>query len=72
MGRAGQALKRVLIKHDISQTDLALQMDVDRSTVNRWINESRDPTAESVFHIKQALTEIKPKAGKDFVKFFLG
>jgi transcriptional regulator with XRE-family HTH domain len=48
MGRAGQALKQVLKKHDISQSELADEMDVDRSTINRWVNETRDPTAESL------------------------
>ncbi len=72
MGRAGKALKQVLSQHDISQSDLAAKMEVDRSTINRWVNESRDPTGEAVFAIKQALTSIKSKAGKDFIKLFLG
>ncbi len=71
MGRAGKALKQVLKKHEISQSELASQMVIDRSTINRWVNESRDPTAEAIVSLKKALTEIKPKAGKDFIKFFL-
>jgi transcriptional regulator with XRE-family HTH domain len=71
MGRAGKALKQVLTHHEISQSDLASKMNVDRSTINRWVNESRDPTAEAVFAIKQALISIKSKAGKDFIKLFL-
>jgi transcriptional regulator with XRE-family HTH domain len=72
MGRAGQALKQVLKKHDISQSELADEMDVDRSTINRWVNETRDPTAESIVIINNALKSLNPKAGKEFIKLFLG
>jgi len=71
MGRAGKALNQVLKIYDISQSELAAKMSIDRSTINRWVNESRDPTAEAIVSIKNALTEIQTKAGKEFVKLFL-
>ena len=71
MGRAGKALSQVLKKYDISQSELAAKMAIDRSTINRWVNESRDPTAEAIVSIKNALTEMQAKAGKEFVKLFL-
>lgn len=71
MGRAGKALNHVLKKYDISQSELAAKMSIDRSTINRWVNESRDPTAEAIVSIKNALTEMQAKAGKEFVKLFL-
>ena len=71
MGRAGKALNQVLKKYDISQSELAAKMAIDRSTINRWVNESRDPTAEAIVSIKNALTEMQAKAGKEFVKLFL-
>ena len=71
MGRAGKALNQVLKKYDISQSELAAKMAIDRSTINRWVNESRDPTAEAIVSIKNALMEMETKAGKEFVKLFL-
>ena len=71
MGRAGKALKRVLQDYQITQNHLAVSMSIDRSNVSRWVNESRDPSAESVAELKDALTLIKPQAGDDFVQYFL-
>ena len=71
MGRAGKALKRVLQDYQITQNHLAVSMSIDRSNISRWVNESRDPSAESVAELKDALTLIKPQAGDDFVKYFL-
>lgn len=71
MGRAGKALKRVLQDYQITQNHLAVSMSIDRSNISRWVNESRDPSAESVAELKDALTLIKPQAGDDFVSYFL-
>lgn len=71
MGRAGKALKRVLQDYQITQNHLAVSMNIDRSNISRWVNESRDPSAESVAELKDALTLIKPQAGDDFVQYFL-
>ena len=55
----------------ISQNHLAVSISIDRSNISRWVNESRDPSAESVAELKDALTLIKPQAGDDFVQYFL-
>ena len=51
MGKAGKALKQVLEDYSISQFALAVAMDVERNNVYRWVNEKRDPTAETVVEI---------------------
>ena len=71
MGRAGKALRRVLQDYNITQNHLAVIMTIDRSNISRWVNESRDPSAESVAEIKDALSQIQSRAGDDFVKYFL-
>ena len=71
MGRAGKALKRVLQDYHITQNHLAVSMSIDRSNISRWVNESRDPSAESVAELKDALTLIHLQAGDDFVRYFL-
>lgn len=43
MGKAGQALKQILEKYDISQNSLAIALDVERGSVYRWVHEVRDP-----------------------------
>ncbi len=71
MGRAGKALKKVLHDYGILQSHLAKIMGIDRSNVSRWVNGSRDPSAESAAEIKYALAEIKEAASDDFVKYYL-
>lgn len=71
MGRAGKALKRVLEDYQISQNQLAITMGIDRSNVSRWVNGSRDPSAEAVINIRQALNHLEEAAAEDFVRFFL-
>ena len=71
MGRAGKALKRVLQDYHITQNHLAVSMSIDRSNISRWVNESRDPSAESVAELKDALALIQRQAGDDFVQYFL-
>jgi transcriptional regulator with XRE-family HTH domain len=71
MGRAGKALKKVLHDYGILQSHLAHHMGIDRSNVSRWVNESRDPSAESAADIKYALAEIDESASDDFVKYYL-
>lgn len=72
MGKAGKALKQVLEEYDISQFALAVAMDVERNNVYRWVNEKRDPTAETVVEIVRALKSLDPQASEAFVKFYLG
>ncbi|MGI0490514.1 helix-turn-helix domain-containing protein [Alkalinema pantanalense CENA528] len=71
MGRAGKALKQVLRQYSITQNQLAVTMGIDRSNVSRWVNGSRDPSAEAVAEIKDALTRIQSSASEDFVRWFL-
>lgn len=71
MGKAGRALKQVLENYDISQYNLSVVMDVERNNVYRWVNEKRDPTAETVLEIVRALKSINPEAAKAFVDLYL-
>jgi plasmid maintenance system antidote protein VapI len=72
MGKAGKALKQVLEDYSISQFGLAVAMDVERNNVYRWVNEKRDPTAETVVEIVRALKALNPLAAKAFVERYLG
>ncbi|MEL6381889.1 MAG: helix-turn-helix transcriptional regulator [Cyanobacteria bacterium J06626_18] len=72
MGKAGQALKQVLEEYGISQYSLSVEMNVERNNVYRWVNEKRDPTADTVLEIVRALKELKPEAAKAFVERYLG
>ncbi|HLO88541.1 MAG TPA: helix-turn-helix transcriptional regulator [Nostocaceae cyanobacterium] len=72
MGKAGQALRKVLETYEISQNRVAVLIGIPRSTVHRWINEIRDPAAESVLEIRDALEKINPSAAKDFIRLYLG
>ncbi len=71
MGRAGKALRQVLETYSISQNQLAVTMDVGRSSINRWVNESRDPAAEAVADIVHALEKIDRSAAEDFLTLYL-
>jgi transcriptional regulator with XRE-family HTH domain len=72
MGKAGVSLKQVLEKHDISQYRLAKELGVERTTVYRWVHETRDPTAETLRDIVKALRTIKPEAAEEFAQLFWG
>ena len=72
MGKAGKALKQVLEDYGISQFGLAVAMDVERNNVYRWVNEKRDPTAETVVEIVRALKTLNPEAAKAFSTLYLG
>ncbi len=72
MGKAGQALKQVLEEYQISQYRLSVELDVERNNVYRWVNEKRDPTAETVLEIVRALKAIDPEAAKAFADRYLG
>ncbi|HEY9629274.1 MAG TPA: helix-turn-helix transcriptional regulator [Coleofasciculaceae cyanobacterium] len=71
MGRAGKALRQVLEQYSISQYQLAATMEIDRSNVSRWVSEERDPSAEAVFTIKNALQKLNAEAARDFVRLYL-
>jgi transcriptional regulator with XRE-family HTH domain len=72
MGRAGKALKQVLETYGISQNQLAVTMGIGRSTVHYWVNEIRDPLAESIPEILEALEKINETAARDFLVLYLG
>lgn len=72
MGRAGRALKQVLKEYNISQYQLAAMMQVDRSNISRWVSEERDPSAEAVYEIQEALKQLNAEAAKAFIALYLG
>jgi transcriptional regulator with XRE-family HTH domain len=71
MGRAGKALKQVLKDYGISQYQLAVTMQVDRSNVSRWVSEERDPSSEALHDIHAALNQLNPAAAQKFIACFL-
>jgi predicted transcriptional regulator len=72
MGKAGQALRQTLKTYGISQNKLAVTLGVDRSVVFHWFHEHRDPAAETVSQIAQALQQLDPEASEAFVRLYLG
>ncbi|MFP4102247.1 helix-turn-helix domain-containing protein [Coleofasciculus sp.] len=72
MGQAGKALKKVLETYGISQYRLAAELGIGRSNVYRWVNEVRDPTAETVKDIVQVLRKINSAAATEFIRLYLG
>ncbi|MFE4104828.1 helix-turn-helix domain-containing protein [Almyronema epifaneia] len=72
MGRAGKALKQVLEDYGISQNQVAVKMGIGRANVYRWVNEIRDPGAEMVIQLRDALHQIDPNAATTFVELYLG
>lgn len=71
MGRASQALKQVLDTYGISQNQLAVAMGVERGSVFRWYHDKRDPTAETVVEIVEALKTLNHQAAEKFVILYL-
>ncbi|MEO0986199.1 MAG: helix-turn-helix transcriptional regulator [Cyanobacteria bacterium J06639_14] len=71
MGRASQVLKQVLETYNISQNSLAVAMGVERGSVSRWFHGQRDPTAETVVEIVQALKLLNQEAARKFVELYL-
>ncbi|MCY7323657.1 MAG: helix-turn-helix domain-containing protein [Phormidesmis sp. CAN_BIN36] len=70
MGTAGKALKQVLVTYRISQIQLASTMGIASGNISRWVNESRDPSAESAIDIRDALETIDPDAAKAFTLLY--
>ncbi|MEA5513732.1 helix-turn-helix transcriptional regulator, partial [Nodularia sp. UHCC 0506] len=71
MGKAGKALKLVLEVHGISQNKLAVTMGTGRPNVHRWVNEIRDPVADTLLEIRDALKKISPAAAEEFIRLYL-
>jgi transcriptional regulator with XRE-family HTH domain len=72
MGRAGKALREVLTRYGISQNSLAVKMGLQRSAIYKWFHEERDPTAETVADIVEALKSLNQEAAEEFVQLYLG
>ncbi|MBD2110154.1 helix-turn-helix transcriptional regulator [Nodosilinea sp. FACHB-13] len=72
MGRAGKALREVLTQYGISQNSLAVKMGLQRSAIYKWFHEERDPTAETVADIVEALKDLSDEAAASFVYLYLG
>ncbi len=43
-----------------------------KAFVDRWVNEVRDPGAEMVLQLRDALQEISSEAAAEFVRLYLG
>jgi transcriptional regulator with XRE-family HTH domain len=72
MGKAGQVLKHVLEKYEVSQYSLAKRLGMERTNVYRWVHELRDPTAETLREIVKALKGLNAAAAEEFVQLYLG
>jgi len=47
-------------------------LGVDRSVVFHWFHENRDPSAETVVEIAEALKSINPEAAAEFIRLYVG
>lgn len=72
MGNAGKALRQALETYGISQNKLAVTLRVDRSVVFHWFHENRDPSAQTVVEIAEALKSIDPDAAAEFIRLYVG
>lgn len=72
MGRAGKALSHVLATYGIAQNRLAVTMGIDRSTVHHWVKETKDPLANAIPDLVDALEKLNPAAAEEFLKLYLG
>jgi putative transcriptional regulator len=59
-GRKLNRLKEVLSTQGKTQTWLSEQMDLDFETINRYTNNHRQPTIETLFEIARIL-KVNPK-----------
>jgi transcriptional regulator with XRE-family HTH domain len=67
-----KALREALETYGISQNKLAVALGVDRSRIFKWDHEQRDPTAETVVQIAEALKGINPNAAVEFIQLYVG
>jgi transcriptional regulator with XRE-family HTH domain len=71
MGKAGTVLKQVLETYGISQNKLATAMGIGRYSINRWVNENRDPSGDAILEIRKGLQKIDPAAAEEFIQLYL-
>lgn len=64
-------LKQVLETYGISQNKLATAMGIGRSSINRWVNENRDPSGDAILEIRKGLQKIDPAAAEEFIRLYL-
>lgn len=72
MGKAGDILKQVLDKYDITQYRFAATMGVDRTSVYRWCSGKIDPTGDTILEIVRVLRTMNSDAASEFVYQYLG
>lgn len=72
MAKAGRALRQVLETYDIPQNQLAVAMNVTRSSIHRWIYELSDPAGDAVLDIRKGLQIINPAAAAEFTRLYWG
>ncbi|MFQ4135323.1 transcriptional regulator [Nodosilinea sp. PGN35] len=61
----------MLDTYGISQNQLAGAMGIERGSVSRWYHDKRDPTAETVVEIVEALKSLNYQAAEKFVQLYL-
>ena len=71
MSKAGTVLKQVLANYGISQNKLAVAMGIGRSSINRWVNENRDPGGDTILAIRKGLRSINAAAAEEFIRLYL-
>jgi DNA-binding GntR family transcriptional regulator len=47
-------------------------MGLQRSAIYKWFHEERDPTAETVADLVEALKALNQEAAEEFVQLYLG
>ncbi|MBE9009988.1 helix-turn-helix transcriptional regulator [Pseudanabaenaceae cyanobacterium LEGE 13415] len=70
MAKAGRALKQVLETYGIPQNQLAVAMNVTRSSIHRWVYEISDPAGDAVLDIRKGLRSINPEAAAEFARLY--
>ena len=71
MSKAGTVLKQILASYGISQNKLAVAMGIGRSSINRWVNENRDPGGDTILAIRKGLRKIDVAAADEFIRLYL-
>ena len=65
-------MRQVLEDYDIGQNRVAVEMEIGRSNVYRWVNEVRDPSADMVIRVRDALYKIDSEAAQEFARLYWG
>ncbi len=46
-------------------------MGIGRSSINRWVNENRDPGGDAILEIRKGLQKIDQAAAAEFIRLYL-